>query len=135
MQIRMRGYCKEKEVMYSHDQLLQMCAKNDIFNSRKIEIMLDTFFVDKNAINIFEGDILETPLSKKQRIAYIVEYNVRNGIFLATPFSKGRGMIRVGLNLPNNPIPLKDIVKEDIYIIGNKYENEEIIDRRLASQW
>lgn len=132
MKIMLRGYDKEKELMYSHEQLICQCNKfKDIFQSTKLDIMVNTLITDKDSHDIFEGDILETPESKKQRIAYLVEYNVRNAIFLATPFSKGRGMLRVGLSVPSNPIPLKDFVNQDVSVIGNKYENPEIIDRRL----
>lgn len=135
-----RGYDFELEMMLSHEQLMTkqyptynpLEAKYDIFNSKKLNIMMYSGFKDKDKIKIYESDILETDESKRYRLAYCVEFNKSYGMFLAVPFMKGRGSSRIGINIPNNPVPLYKFVKQKPKIIGNKYEHPELIDRRLS---
>lgn len=137
--MRFRGYDLELEIMLEHNQLITMQyptynpleATYDIFNSKKVIVMMDSGFKDKNKLPIYEQDILETDESKKHRLAYIIEFNKTYGLFLAVPFMKGRGSSRIGINIPNNPIPLYKFIKQNPKIIGNKFENPELIDRRL----
>ena len=76
---------------------------------------------DKNSKEIYEGDIInplsetETKYSKKRRIAYIVSF--KNGSFTAQGYN-GELVIE-----PN----LYDIIHRGFEIIGNIYENPELL--------
>ncbi len=134
-----RGYEKTTCKMLSHIQLMSIqYPKNyvpsddtrfDIFNYDKIDIMQRTPYYDVNGIEIFEGDIIETPESKKQRFCYEITIDNETGNFMALPFMKGRANIKFGYSTIQNNQDLNMIMQSDVTVIGNVYENPELLRR------
>lgn len=134
-----RGYEKTTCRMLSHVQLMSIQypkvninndgERFDIFNYDKIDIMQKTPYYDKNGTEVFEGDILETPESKKQRFCYLVKRDIDTGNFVATPFMKGRANIKMGYTAIQNNQPLDIVMQSDVSVIGNIYENPELLRR------
>lgn len=128
-----RGYQKDINSIISHEQLMEYMYnhkhESDVFHNNKFIIMAQTPYVDINGTSIFEGDVIETKESKRQRFCYEVVRDNETGNFMAEPFMKGRASIRFGYTTLNNLQDLKTIVDGDAKIIGNKFENIELYRR------
>lgn len=128
-----RAYQKDIDAIITHKQLMSYMYNHtyeyDVFNNNKFIIMLQTPYIDVNGKPIFEGDVIETKESKRQRFCYEVVRDIETGNFMAEPFMKGRAAIKFGYTTLNNLQDLKTIVDGDAQIIGNKYENIELYRR------
>lgn len=128
-----RGYQKDRNIIVSHKQLMEYICNNkhepDVFNNNKFIIMAQTPYIDINGVPIFEGDVIETKESKRQRFCYEVVRDNETGNFMAEPFMKGRASIRFGYTTLNNLQDLGTIVEGDAQVIGNKFENIELYRR------
>ena len=86
----------------------------------EIELMQSTGFVDEDDKEIFEGDILKVKIMNGQSWLETVRYNDEKAMFVSK---------EVNRKVPESP--LYDLFNTDLFvveIIGNIYENKELLD-------
>lgn len=135
--IILRAFRKDKEQMLSHMQLMNLqypkhLNKNidyNIFEDDRYAIMLQTPYLDCNGKPIFEGDVIETAESKRQRFCYEVVRDESTGNFMAEPFMKGRASIKLGYSVIQKLQDIIPIIDCNPEVIGNKYETPELYKR------
>lgn len=100
-----------------------------LFSKNEIELMQSTGFVDKNGKEIYEGDIL-----KDKNELIVVQYNTKFNLKTINLIEKLKeitiednsddlGMINL------NFFTCKDYIENEIEIIGNIYENKELLKK------
>lgn len=135
--MKFRGYKKDSGEMLSHLQLMSFqypITQNrkerfDIFNYDVIDIMEQTPYQDRNGVSVYEKDILENTESKRQRFCYEVTRDKDTGNFVVVPFMKGRASISFGYGTMRTVQDLSTLMESDVVVIGNKYENPELLRR------
>ncbi|MGL6101461.1 MAG: YopX family protein [Fusobacteriaceae bacterium] len=136
MKHEFRAWDKVDEIMLDHFQLLAMQtqramkSKNkiyDIFDDREWELQASLGIEDSQGVMVFEGDILETVVSKLDSYAYVVIRHPQTAGYVCKPF-------RVGNYSKKEPriysvaLPTIDMLR--VYkpvIIGNIFENKDLL--------
>lgn len=138
MSFEFRAWDLKHSVMLDHQQLMEKQYPQhmkrdpfhyDVFKDITLLINMRSNFEDMDGRPIFQGDVIETKDSKSQRFCYEVIFDEETSCFMALPFMKGRYGWTVGYTTTTNPQPLKDIIGLGAYIIGNKYQNQELYKR------
>ena len=135
--IILRAFRKDKEQMLSHMQLMNLqypkhLNKNidyNIFEDDRYAIMMQTPYLDCNGKPIFEGDVIETEESKRQRFCYEVVRDESTGNFMVEPCMKGRASIKLGYSVIQKLQDIIPIIDCNPEVIGNKYETPELYKR------
>ncbi|MGL4970107.1 MAG: YopX family protein [Cetobacterium sp.] len=138
MKHEFRAWDKIDEVMLDHQQLLTIQSlklvkgKNktyDIFDDREWEIQSSLGIEDSQGVVMFEGDIIETAISKLDKYAYIILRHPQTAGYVCKPFKIGEYGKREP-KLYSVALPTIDMLK--IYkpvIIGNMFENKNLITK------
>lgn len=126
-EIKFRAWDSEKKIMFSSDVLnvfihfdgqLQSANENGIirgtYNTPKLNLMQYTGIKDGNGVEIYEGDILN--VSK--------EYS---GSFFPTQVIFENGAFRTQISHMHNPVPLTEERALTLEVIGNIYQNKELL--------
>jgi len=85
---------------------------------KRFGIMQYTGLKDKNGVEIYEGDIFEVVNSYEERFVVYVEYSEEYAQFVT----------RCNAVYIDNE-PLGDILADDIEVIGNIYDNPELLEK------
>lgn len=135
-----RAWDKNEEEMLDHMQILHTQEHRglrtgdqqyDVFQDRSLHFMLCLGIEDSHGQTIFEGDIIETRVSKLDGFVYIVAKNQANGSFVCKPFKKGGYNKRLPMLFQIN-LPTLDMLKtQEITVLGNVFENKELIEKEI----
>lgn len=99
----------------------------------ELELMQPTGIFDKNGKDIFEGDILEIQgiklIVKFGSYKYIIETLIK-GVLLSGALQDGVGSHVEAINVKtlNKTSPFKEEILKNSQIIGNVYENPELLE-------
>jgi uncharacterized phage protein (TIGR01671 family) len=156
-EIKFRAWSKEeKEMIYTKDDtgVFPKCGVVDAYDgfgvsfeqrisASKLEIMEFTGLHDKNGTEIYEGDIFQYDGDDDHRINYVGYQQTKIGFIQGVQggfelFIKYPKYLRIDFQeicftsalKPGNPIPqhLKRQLIDDFEIIGNIYENPELLE-------
>ena len=134
-EIKFRAWHKEKKKMLSYGELFNIdCSGEypflalaaghyeDCIEPLKVELMQYTGLQDKNGVDIYEGDIIKADYNFEGYPYNICGFIVFfNGSFCAKTQEETFVIF-------NNNRPLMDLVRDSIEIIGNIYENPELLE-------
>ena len=121
-EIEFRAYDKVGEVMISSDELLTANSaylKDSLTETKNLKLMQFTGLTDKNGVEIYEGDILSTDLSRPY---LVVEF--LGGAFMYQCHDSGDDYY-------DHMSPTCDIRTQDKYcaVIGNVHQNPELLEQ------
>jgi len=88
------------------------------------ELMQYTGLKDKNGTEIYEGDITTSELHEEEGLAFEVYYDNEKGMFKQRPFMFKDN----GKKLGNKDLTLQMDLVENKEVIGNIYENPELLE-------
>jgi len=130
-EIKFRGWCKKEEkmitplfIMGSNEAVMVVKGEGCWLDPKNIMLMQYTGLKDKNGEEIYEGDVITFELNTKYGL--IVKTGLINCNNLADCFVDFLRPLRDG-----DGLKLFDLLIEalEIEIIGNIYENSELIER------
>ena len=121
-EIEFIAYDKVGEVMISSDELLTANSaylKDSLTETKNLKLMQFTGLTDKNGVEIYEGDILSTDLSRPY---LVVEF--LGGAFMYQCHDSGDDYY-------DHMSPTCDIRTQDKYcaVIGNVHQNPELLEQ------
>ncbi len=117
-EIKFRAWGKTDNRIKDWKQILKCGFENILINDSFYELMQFTGLKDKNGKEIFEGDIVEFRYWEEgERLQDIMVVEFEDGSFNAWN--------KKGLNIGDFK---NEIANERIEVIGNKFENPELLD-------
>ena len=134
---KFRAWAKESKNMLSSEKLkeMQIFALSESFSGDidnflilpiqdKYPLMQFTGLLDKNDVEIYERDIVIADCRNynENQLHYIIEYDNINTCFFGSTDRLKNNKYKIGLNQP-----MADI-RQNIEVIGNIYENPELLE-------
>lgn len=144
-EIKFRAWDKEEQEMHQWEDLipsvdLGYLLSNELGEYDEYEIMQYTGQKDKNGVEIYEGDILEFEDTGEEGYEYLEGYDFtnraavcyENGRFELENFVGGDGYVLESMSHECHEDFM--IILNNSKIIGNRYENPELLEESHANK-